>query len=126
MALHDIEKEIMKPKTNFTEESLARVVREFENQDSIVPYLAHEVHAPLSLDSSSMLFARLQRAAGNQISEGSSTLSRYVIWAETVRGIILHAIDDIPSDSDTRRNLTKAANSLAAFCTIQEKIDFST
>jgi len=117
---------MMKPKINLTDESLARVVRDFEHHDSIVPYSAHEVHGPLSLDSSLMLFARLQRAAGNQISEGNSTLSRYIIWAETVRGIILHAIEDTAFDSDTRRNLIKAANSLAAFCTIQDRIDSST
>lgn len=105
---------------------MSRTIRDFDTDERLVPFLAMEVQEALPLDVSFMLFARLERAAGNQLSDGEATVARYAIWAETVRGIILAAIDSIgasPEHSPTKRNLTKAASSLAAFPTIQSRLN---
>ena len=118
----------MKPNTKLTPNSITKIIRKFDTGDLVIPFDAQEVSSPLSLEASIMLFGRLERAAGNQITEGAATVSRYSIWAETVRGIILDAInslDESPRNMDTKRNLTKAANSLAAFSTIQNRIDYT-
>ena len=44
-----------------------------------------------------MLQPRLERAAMNQLTDGDATLSRYAIWAETVRGIVLDALERFSS-----------------------------
>lgn len=112
------------PKIDYT--SISRIVGEFAADDRVVPFTGMEVNGPLPLELSIMLSARLERAAGNQLSDGEATVSRYAIWAETIRGIILDAIDkvdEVAPTSNTKRNLVRAANSLAAFSTIQQLLD---
>ncbi len=116
----------MKSKPKLDHEDMSRIIQDFDTEERLVPFSAMEVQDALPLDISFMLSARLERAAGNQLSDGEATVSRYAIWAETVRGIILDAINSVgesPRHSATKRNLTKAANSLAAFSTIQSKLD---
>jgi len=68
---------------------------------------------------------RLNRAALNQLEgEDGATLSRYAIWANTVRDNIIEAanlINDYPRESI--KLLKMSANSLSAFSDIQEFFD---
>ncbi|MBA3312086.1 MAG: hypothetical protein H0T47_02165 [Planctomycetaceae bacterium] len=108
------------------ENTMRRIVEQFNTDELLVRFDAGEVSGPLSLDLSFMLSPRLERAALNQLSAGEATMSRYVIWAETVRGIVLDAIGvlgTMPESVDATRNLTRAANSLAAFAAIQSCVD---
>jgi hypothetical protein len=116
----------MKSKTKLSEAELIRIIQTFDNDESLVPYTAMEVREALPLQDSTMLSARLERAALNQLAEVEATVSRYAIWAETVRGIVLDALISVgesPQHEATKRNLTKAANSLAAFSTVQSRLD---
>ena len=70
------------------------------------------------------LFGRLERAASNQVSEGSSMFSRYGIWANTVRDNLVEALADIDNDSsDSSKKITRCINSLSAFAEIQRLFD---
>ena len=109
-------------KTPLNSQALESLVRRFDSIEHVVPFHEHEVRGSLSLESSIMLQPRLERAAMNQITDGEATLSRYAIWAETVRGIVLDALEQMDGDSDTKRNLTRAANSLGAFIAIQQQL----
>ena len=71
------------------------------------------------------LWARFSRAAGNQMDSGGTTLSRYAIWANTVRDNIAQAITLMESDErqKARRLMVRAANSLSAFSDVQALFD---
>ncbi len=117
---------IMESDQKLDDASIARIVREFDADDRVMPFTEMEVNRPLPLDRSFMLSARLERAAGNQLCNGEATVSRYAIWAETIRGIILDAIgtlEEVAPSSNSTRNLMRAANSLAAFSTVQQSFD---
>ena len=68
------------------------------------------------------LFPRLLRAAMNQLADGPAAVSRYAIWANTVRDNIVAALD-ADEEVERRRLLIRAANSLAAFAEIQSLFD---
>ncbi len=70
------------------------------------------------------LWPRFERSALNQISDGTATLSRYAIWANTVRNNLLMALDAMARGDDVpaRRHLIRSANSLAAFCELQMRM----
>ena len=69
--------------------------------------------------------ARLSRAAINQLEdESGATLSRYAIWANTVRDNIIEAVNLIKDDPDKSEELLQiSANSLSAFSEIQKIFD---
>lgn len=71
------------------------------------------------------LFPRLERAAINQIENGDATISRYALWAETVRNCILYGASLFEEgDAECGKNLIiQAANSLSAFYEIQAHFD---
>lgn len=73
-----------------------------------------------------MLFPRLRRAALNQCGSGSSTLSRYAIWANTVRDHIDEALRlaDRGNKAEAERLLLLAHNSLSAFSEIQKFFEY--
>ena len=69
------------------------------------------------------LFSRLERAASNQACEGEAAISRYAIWANTVRDTIIECLFDLGDDPQNReviQKLVRAANSLSAFAEIQK------
>ena len=70
-------------------------------------------------------FPRLHRAMLNQLcGETGATLSRYSIWANTVRDNILEALCSIETDTDKAKSLlTTAINSLSCFSDIQAEFD---
>lgn len=71
------------------------------------------------------LWPRLERAAVNQVIEDSPTVSRYAIWANTVRDNILEALrlQQSGDDDGARALLVRAVNSLSAFGAIQALFD---
>ena len=116
----------MNSKNKLDHEAMTRIIQDFDTDERLVQFSEREIQKSLPLELSFMLSGRLERAAENQLSDGEATVARYAIWADTLRGIILDAIDSIgaaPKHSSTKRNLTKAANSLAAFSTIQSRLD---
>lgn len=71
------------------------------------------------------LFPRLERAALNQLSDGDATLSRYGIWANTVRDHIGEALRRLDSGDtlDAQRLLIQVHNALAAFAEVHGGLD---
>ena len=71
------------------------------------------------------LWPRLDRAAMNQVGSGGAAVSRYGIWANTVRDNIREAISllDSQKQEDAMPLLIRAANSLSAFSEIQHLLD---
>lgn len=71
------------------------------------------------------LFGRLHRAAINQNCGGEAAISRYGIWANTVRDNIRQADVEIENGNiaAARRLLRRAANSLSAFSELQTHFD---
>ncbi len=72
-----------------------------------------------------LLFPRLTRAAMNQCYDGDAMVSRYAIWANTVRDHISAAIRLIENNETDAgyRLLIAAHNSLSAFSEIQKQFD---
>lgn len=71
------------------------------------------------------LYPRLLRAAINQCDDGDATLSRYAIWANTVRDHIsaaMHLFENGEKEEGSRL-LIAAHNSLSAFSEIQKHFD---
>jgi len=89
------------------------------------PRLLSEAPTSYFENDKGYLFPRLERAAMNQIYEGDATISRYALWAETVRDYILYASSLFEEgDTDGGKDLIiRAANSLSAFYEIQSCFD---
>ena len=70
-------------------------------------------------------FARLRRAALNQISSGDAVFSRYAIWANTLRDNVRQAMDlqEQGRYNEAKRLLIRTVNSLSAFAEIQVVCD---
>ena len=71
------------------------------------------------------LWPRFNRAATNQFCGGAATLSRYGIWANTIRDNICAGLEKAErGDLDSARYfLIRAANSLSAFSEVQKRLD---
>lgn len=71
------------------------------------------------------LWGRFERALGNQVEGGDATVSRYAIWANTVRDNILEGMKLAEDGNFERANhhFVRAANSLAAFSEAQSFFD---
>jgi len=71
------------------------------------------------------LSGRLRRAAEDQVYKEKATVSRYAIWANTVRDNIIQADVEIRNGNITEahRLLHRAANSLSAFSELQAHFD---
>ena len=100
---------------------LQSIVEKYSDGRTLIEFTT--INEPNSSESPQMLQGRLQRAAINQVSDGASTLSRYQIWAETLRGIVVRASRSESCCSELRTELVQAANSLACFCEIQSRLD---
>ncbi len=72
-----------------------------------------------------MIYPRLQRVAINQLGDGTATLSRYGIWASTIRDILLQALEEIDDRNfnAARERIIYTINSLGAFIDIQAALD---
>lgn len=102
-----------------TEEEMEEIVERFDTDREFLISRASLDEGP------DPLFGRLRRAALNQTSEGKATVSRYGIWANTVRDNIRQADVEIENGNMTeaRRLLGRAANSLSAFAELQAHFD---
>jgi hypothetical protein len=71
------------------------------------------------------VWPRFERAASNQCVDGDATLSRYAIWANTVRDNIIEALQlmERGNAKDAAPLLILAANSLSAFSDVQAYFD---
>lgn len=71
------------------------------------------------------LWGRFARAVINQMESGDATLSRYAIWANTVRDNIAEAIAllEAGEKSEAKRLMIRAINSLSAFSDVQAYFD---
>ena len=100
-------------------ESINGIIRKYEAEDEL---RTSDAYGDGGLDP---LFARLERAAINQDSNGEAALSRYAIWANTVRDRISYAIRlmEQGETEEAKRILTGAHNSLSAFSEIQALYD---
>ena len=68
---------------------------------------------------------RFERAALNQRNGGEAALSRYAIWANTVRDNIIAGIETMEAGDlhASKAYLVRAANSLSAFSHVQAYFD---
>ena len=68
---------------------------------------------------------RFERAVLNQCSDGDATVSRYAIWANTVRDNIIAGLETIQAGDleASKAYLVRAANSLSAFADVQAHFD---
>ena len=100
-------------------EQISKIVKD-HNDDSRV------LESQASSDpGAGCLFARLERSAQNQCIESNSMFSRYGIWANTMRGNLIDALNDLEGqDSETAvRRITECINSLSAFAEIQTLLE---
>ena len=101
----------------FSDSILRPIIKRYENSDIILDndYESGEINP---------LWQRFERAAINQFEDGDATLSRYAIWANTVRDNIIECINKIECDPvEARKHLIRAANSLSAFSQLQTYFD---
>jgi hypothetical protein len=106
-------------KHRYLQEMLDEIVSPFDTDERLV------VSDAYGDGGTSPLFLRLLRAASNQCVEGNAMVSRYAIWANTVRDSIstaLHLIENGQKE-DGYRLLKAAHNSLSAFSEIQKHFD---
>jgi len=71
------------------------------------------------------LWPRFEQAVMNQVDDGDATISRYAIWANTVRDNILEGLEliDQGEAEQARYHLIRVANSLSAFSEVQRHFD---
>lgn len=96
-------------------------------QDIIDKYSKDELVLSRAYSDGSVdpLWPRFDRAAGNQLTEGEATVSRYAIWANTVCDNLIESLKFIEkNDIATARILIiRAANSMSAFADVQALVD---
>lgn len=102
-----------------TEEELRRIIDKFDTDRE---FRTSQAFGSGGVD---LLSGRLHRAALNQLCEGDATVSRYGIWANTVRDNIRQADVEIENGNiiEAHRLLRRAANSLSAFAELQAHFD---
>ena len=92
-----------------TLDEIEAVIQRFRDCQTVVPCLLLEVDDLVPFRDATLVFDRLVRAAGNE-KEGSAeiALSRYRIWAETLRGVLLNVVEGGSSPADSRKALDLA------------------
>ena len=102
-----------------TEEEMERVIDRFDTDREF-----KDSHAFSGGDEEN-LAPSLKRAALNQLCQGEATVSRYGIWANTVRDNIRQAEQEMTNENlrEARRLMRRAANSLSAFSELQARFD---
>ena len=101
-----------------SERILTEILEDYENTDQFLISQAYGDGGACNP------FPRLHRAALNQMEGGDATLSRYAIWANTVRDNIVEAVKLFETDNDKAIDHLKVSiNSLSCFCDIQAHFD---
>ena len=90
-------------------DTITEIVQKYNTQQLIIS----ESYSDRGLEP---LWGRFERAATNQLDNGTSTVSRYGIWANTVRDNIIEALHllEHKNDKEAKIFLLKAANSMSA------------
>jgi len=105
-------------------EAISRVIRNIiEKYNQSEEFLRSTAYGDGGLDNP---FPRLDRAAMNQVDgEDGATLSRYAIWANTVRDNIIEAakLSKNGDHDKSMKLLQRSVNSLSAFSEIQAYFD---
>ena len=101
-----------------TEEHLAKIIRRYDHDELVIS----KAYADGGTDP---LWPRFERSAMAQNDNGSATVSRYAIWANTVRDNIIQGMADMEQGDvgGARQYLVRAANSLSAFADVQTHFD---
>ena len=102
------------------EEQIAEIIARYSTSEQL---LISDAFGDAGLEP---LLPRLKQAALDYAHDADSTVSRYAVWANTVRDHIIHALDRLEhgeSEQDVRASLIEAANSLSAFSEIQTLFD---
>ncbi len=104
-------------KTAVSEETVYEIIRKYDQAELKMSHVYEG-----GLDG---LWPRFSRAALNQTSDGEATLSRYAIWATTVRDNIVEALHCIQEEreEEAEKFLIRAANNLSAFSEVQSHFD---
>lgn len=101
-------------------EQIREVIQSYQNSLSLK---VSEAYPDGGLE---LLFPRLERAAMNQAGGGDADVSRYAIWANTMRDTIVACIRELGGDAENReviKKLVQVANALSAFSDIQALLD---
>lgn len=98
-----------------TFDEVEAVTQRFARSERIVPCSSPEPCEPPSFDG---LFDRLARAAGNEDENSVEGMFRYLLWARSLRGLIISVVEDDLKGDDAKQALIHAANSLGAFSEI--------
>lgn len=103
-------------------EHLAELLQEIVRQHDQPELIISQAYQDGGVDP---LWPRFERAAINQIEDGKSTVSRYGIWANTVRDNIVEAMRVLESGDAlaAHTHLVRAANCLSAFSEFQALFD---
>lgn len=108
------------PRDHYTlfERKLAEIVDQYDQKEL-------RISIAYSDGGTDPLWPRFSRSAGNQMDHGPAAISRYAIWANTVRDNIIKGIEEMQSgDTATAQyHLIRAANSLSAFSDVQAYFD---
>jgi hypothetical protein len=111
---------LMSDSRQITEEQIQQLIKGYQHSSTLK---VSEAYGDGGLEP---LFPRLERAALNQIEGGDAAVSRYAIWANTLRDTIIDCIHELGGDAENReviKKLVRAANSLSAFSDIQALFD---
>lgn len=110
----------MSDSKQITEEQIQQIIKYYQNSSTL------KVSEAYGDGGTEPLFPRLERAAMNQIEGADAVVSRYAIWANTLRDSIIDCIHELGGDAENReviKKLVQAANSLSAFSDIQALFD---
>lgn len=101
-----------------TREKLSQIIATYDNESMTVS----KAFGDGGIDP---LWARFERAAISQMDEGVATVSRYAIWANTVRDNIVEArqLIQVGRLEAADKLLIRGINSLSAFSDVQAEVD---
>lgn len=105
-------------KSKLTERNLSEITRRYDQNELVVS----QAYGDGGVDP---LWARFERSVINQMGYGEATVSRYAIWANTVRDNIIEGMAAMEEGDQARarHHLIRAANSLSAFSDVQAYFD---
>lgn len=119
--------ELLQQKPKVKLEQLQEIIRRFDDHQRLMARpRGNDFEVEIDSEPDRMLALRLDRAVMNQVVNGQATVSRYAIWADTVRDLIRRSLKELELESGfecSKSSLTQSANSLSAFSEIQAQFD---
>ena len=107
-----------KVRPKLTEEKLQVIIERYSGEDLVSSRAYGDCGAE-------PLWPRFERAVSNQMYDGKATISRYAIWADSVRDNLHYALEMIEKGNtqEAQRSIVHAANNLSAFSDVQAYFD---